>query len=150
MADKTNGDKKKLKLDSKLIVAKVIAFAVFLVVMLLLFTEVVSMTIYGVPYISLKLIDRFKPVNDINCASNIEELVKKSLILLNDKNTQERINRIKLYQQFGFTIKEITWLIDAPVDELKNALEKQVEKMKEERKEMDALIEEAQRLIDTM
>ena len=70
--------------------------------------------------------------------------------LLYDKNTQERINRIKLYQQFGFTIKEITWLIDAPVDELKNALEKQVEKMKEERKEMDALIEEAQRLIDTM
>lgn len=51
--------------------------------------------------------------------------------LLYDKNTQERINRIKLYQQFGFTIKEITWLIDAPVDELKNALEKQVEKMKE-------------------
>ena len=70
--------------------------------------------------------------------------------LLYDKNTRERINRIKLYQQFGFTIKEITWLIDAPVDELKNALEKQVEKMKEERKEMDALIEEAQRLIDTM
>lgn len=59
MADKTNGDKKKLKLDSKLIVAKVIAFAVFLVVMLLLFTEVVSMTIYGVPYISTEIARNF-------------------------------------------------------------------------------------------
>ena len=67
--------------------------------------------------------------------------------LLYDKNTQERINRIKLYQQFGFTIKEITWLIDAPVDELKNALEKQVEKMKEERndgKERESSIEKRQ------
>lgn len=57
---------------------------------------------YGVPYISLKLIDRFKPVNDINCASNIEELVKKSLILLNDKNTQEKEKNI-------LSIERIPW-----------------------------------------
>lgn len=70
--------------------------------------------------------------------------------LLYNEDTQEKIDRIKLYQQFGFTIKEIKWLMNAPACELKRALEKQVEKMKGEKMEMDALIEKAQELIHSL
>ncbi|MDD6482356.1 MAG: MerR family transcriptional regulator [Lachnospiraceae bacterium] len=70
--------------------------------------------------------------------------------LLYSEDTQEKINQIKLYQQFGFTIKEIKWLMSAPACELKATLEKQVEKMKGEKIEMDALIEKAQDLINRL
>lgn len=70
--------------------------------------------------------------------------------LLYNEETQDKIDRIKLYQQFGFTIKEIKWLMDAPAYELKRALEEQVEKMKGEKQEMDTLIEKAYELINSI
>lgn len=70
--------------------------------------------------------------------------------LLYNEEAQIKIGQIKLYQQFGFTIKEIQYLLDAPKCELKKALEVQVEKMKGERKKMDALIQKAYGLIDVM
>jgi len=70
--------------------------------------------------------------------------------LLYDADTQKKIDRIKLYQQFGFKIKEIKWLMSAPNHELKKALEKQVEKMKGEKEEIDTLIEKAYELISTL
>ena len=70
--------------------------------------------------------------------------------LLYNEETKDKIERIKLYQQFGFTIKEIKWLLDAPASELKEALEGQVEKMKGEKREMDALIKKAYELINSI
>lgn len=67
--------------------------------------------------------------------------------LLYSEETQEKISRIKLYQQFGFTIKEIGELLKAPAQELKKALERQVKKMKGEKRRMDELIQIAEVLI---
>ncbi len=60
--------------------------------------------------------------------------------LLYDKPAQERVKQIKLFQQMGFTIREIRELIDAPNDILKPALEKQLQNRIEEKENLDALI----------
>lgn len=70
--------------------------------------------------------------------------------LLYNEEAKDKIERIKLYQQFGFTIKEIRWLMTAPASELKKSLEMQVEKMKGEKREIDALIEKAYELINSI
>lgn len=70
--------------------------------------------------------------------------------LLYDKNCQERIRQIKLYQQLGFKVKEIKYLLDAPEPELKEALENQVIRLKGEKKQMEALIRKAHELIENI
>ena len=50
--------------------------------------------------------------------------------LLYDETARLRIAQIKFYQQLGFSIKEITAIIDAPSDVLKAALEQQVQKLR--------------------
>ena len=62
--------------------------------------------------------------------------------LLYDETAKLRIEKIKFYQQLGFSLKEISSLIDAP-----NIVEKQVEKLKNERTEKDKLIEKANQMI---
>ncbi len=71
--------------------------------------------------------------------------------LLYDEKSKERIELIRLFQQLGFTIKEIQMIIDAPEDDvLKAALEARVEKLNEEKLEIDVLIEKAYRLIENL
>lgn len=67
--------------------------------------------------------------------------------LLYDEKAQERIARIKLYQQLGFKIREIQTLIDAPGALVKMELEIRIRCLKEERINMDALIEKAYELM---
>ena len=67
--------------------------------------------------------------------------------LLYDKNAEERIAQIKFYQQLGFSLKEITAIIDAPNTVIKSALEIQVQKLQKEKMETDALIEKANQII---
>jgi len=67
--------------------------------------------------------------------------------LLYDKTTQDRIRKIKLFQQMGFTLKEIKDIIDAPGNILKAALEKQTEKLKEQKKNTEILINKIDELI---
>lgn len=52
--------------------------------------------------------------------------------LLYDEQAQEQIKRIKLFQEMGFTIKEIIELNTAPRHVLKQALEVRVEKLRKE------------------
>ncbi|MDE6608522.1 MAG: MerR family transcriptional regulator [Lachnospiraceae bacterium] len=69
---------------------------------------------------------------------------------LYDMHSLERIKRIKLYQQFGFTIKEIQALqalIDAPDVVLKAALEAQIVWMQGEQEQFGVLIGKANELI---
>lgn len=70
--------------------------------------------------------------------------------LIYDSHAQERIRQIKLFQQLGFTIKEIKDIIDAPNHVLKAALEERVEKLKEKREHLDILIGMAYELIETL
>lgn len=67
--------------------------------------------------------------------------------LLYDKKSQEKVGRIRLYQQIGFTIKEIQWLFIAPNEEVKKALEDRVEHLLEEKKQIDEVIKKAYELI---
>lgn len=67
--------------------------------------------------------------------------------LLYDNAAETRIAQIKFYQQLGFSIKEITVIIDAPNAVIKTALERQVQKLSEEKAEMDELIEKANQMI---
>ncbi len=70
--------------------------------------------------------------------------------LLYDAKTRERIKTIKFYQQLGFSLKEISAIIDAPNEVLKEALETQVQKLQEESEYMEQLIRKACRLISTL
>ena len=68
--------------------------------------------------------------------------------LLYDENAQKRIEKIKFYQQLGFSIKEISKLIDAPDKVVKEALKCQLWKLRENRAEMDDLITRANKMIE--
>ena len=67
--------------------------------------------------------------------------------LFYDEKARERIAEIKFYQQLGFSIKEISDIIDASNGVVKNALERQVQKLVEEKKQIDYLIERANQII---
>ena len=68
--------------------------------------------------------------------------------LLYNEIEQERIKKIKLYQQFGFKLKEIKDLIDAPEYVVKEAVERQVSKLKSEITRLSTLIDRAEGLIE--
>ena len=70
--------------------------------------------------------------------------------LLYDENTIQRIAKIKFYQQLGFSLKEITEIIDAPDAVLKAKLENQVETLNKEKEEMQELIEKAEQMIKAL
>lgn len=70
--------------------------------------------------------------------------------LLYDAKSKERIELIKLFQQLGFTIREIQTLIDSPKDEQKEAIRMRVDKLSEKKAEIDVLIEKAYQLIESM
>lgn len=67
--------------------------------------------------------------------------------LLYDESSQERIKKIKLFQEMGFSIKEICEIIDAPTHILKSALEKRIEKIKEDCEQKYEMIHIANELI---
>lgn len=68
--------------------------------------------------------------------------------LLYDEKSQERIRQIKLFQQIGFTLREIGEIIDAEGDVQKVALERQLEKLKEKEKNIEVLIREVYHMIE--
>lgn len=68
--------------------------------------------------------------------------------LLYDEKAQKRIQQIRLFQQIGFSLKEIGEIIDAD-DSLRNrALERQLDKLREEEKNIEVLIQKIYRLIN--
>lgn len=68
--------------------------------------------------------------------------------LLYDEDARRRIEAIRLYQQIGFTRKQIAEIIDAPDIVRKAALERQLVCLKEKREDVEALIQEVNRLIE--
>jgi DNA-binding transcriptional MerR regulator len=70
--------------------------------------------------------------------------------LLYDEAIKERVSLIRLYQEFGFTLKEITCLLDAPDHMVKKALETQLVILMQKRDRMDVLIIEINELINNL
>jgi len=68
--------------------------------------------------------------------------------LLYDEQTRERIREIRLFQQIGFTRKEVVEIIDAPSAVRKAALERQLVCLKAKKEDVEALIQEVYRLIE--
>lgn len=68
--------------------------------------------------------------------------------LLYDVKAQERIKQIRMFQQIGFTLKEIGEIIDEPGEVRKRALEKQLGRLEEEKEQMEALIKEVYSMIE--
>ncbi len=60
--------------------------------------------------------------------------------LLYDEKSGIRIRKIKLYQDFGFSLKEIREIIDAPGEVLKPVLQMRLEKLREERDKKSDLV----------
>lgn len=67
--------------------------------------------------------------------------------LLYGEYEEKRIAKIKLFQEFGFSLKEIKDLIDAPNEVIKAALEKQLNMLHSEHRKMEILISEAEAMI---
>lgn len=67
--------------------------------------------------------------------------------LLYDEEAQERIARIRLYQQLGFRRKEIAELLDAPGQVVKAALENCILRMEQEQKKQADLMEQVKELV---
>lgn len=67
--------------------------------------------------------------------------------LLYDDAAQERIKKIKLFQDMGFSIKEIQEIIDSPNEVLKKALMKREEKLKEDREQATVMIQVIEEMI---
>ena len=70
--------------------------------------------------------------------------------LLYDINSQERIKQIRLYQQLGFSLKEIKLIIDADNQTKRTALMERVRCLREEGENIEALIGKAYRLIENL
>lgn len=67
--------------------------------------------------------------------------------LLYDAKTCQRIVRIRWLQRIGFKLKEIKDIIDAPMDVMKNALEKQLLQLHKDKEEIEVCIQKAMEFI---
>ena len=70
--------------------------------------------------------------------------------LLYDTAAMERINEIRQYQRFGFRLREICALIDAPGTVKKKALESQLELMLENRAQLNQDVKRIRKIIDAL
>lgn len=68
--------------------------------------------------------------------------------LLYDEDARKRIEAVRLYQQMGFTRRQIAEIIDAPGAVRKAALERQLVCLKEKKEDVEVLIQEVYRLIE--
>lgn len=70
--------------------------------------------------------------------------------LLYDETIQKRIRLIKFYQHIGFTLKEITDIIDMPNAALKPILESRLRNLQEYHEDIRLLIDQLTELIRTL
>lgn len=70
--------------------------------------------------------------------------------LLYDEDAIRRIKHIRLLQEFGFSVKEITDIIDLPAAELKKSLTKQLPKLEEKHSQMHETIGKIKKMIDSL
>ena len=62
--------------------------------------------------------------------------------LIYDSDAQQRVQRIRQYQRYGFKIKEIVMLLDAPEEMLKSELDKRLINLRKENCQLQQTIAE--------
>lgn len=67
--------------------------------------------------------------------------------LLYDEEAMKRIKQVKMYQDMGFGIKEITHIIDGPKEERRQMLLQKVVKLREQREKLETVIHLAEEMI---
>lgn len=67
--------------------------------------------------------------------------------LLYEEDTVKRIKNIKLYQQMGYSLREIVEVIDAPPEEKKIALCKKEKELMRKIEELDEILEQVKLMI---
>ncbi len=92
--------------------------------------------------VSRRAIQGYEKAGLLSCSAKTERGY-----LLYDKEMQERIKEIKLYQEIGFRIKEIEGIIDSANSVRRQALEQQLVKLEQRREQDEALIETVKELI---
>ena len=70
--------------------------------------------------------------------------------LLYDAEAQKQIAHIKLFQQFGFAVKEIKGLMNASEGEIREAIEEKIICMKAKQIEIEELVRKAHALLDEL
>ncbi len=70
--------------------------------------------------------------------------------LLYDEAAQERIQRIVVFRQFGFQVKEIKGIIDAPNPVVKKALQAQAVKLEVKEQEMSEAVKQIYIMIEAL
>lgn len=70
--------------------------------------------------------------------------------LLYDAETRRRIQHIRLFQEFGFSVKEIAELIDAPAEILKKSLMEQLPKLEEKQSQIQGSIIKLKEFMDSL
>lgn len=70
--------------------------------------------------------------------------------LLYDEETINRIKKIRLFQEFGFPVKEIAHIIDAPDEMVKKELQKRLPLMREKHRYMEETIRRMEELINSL
>lgn len=70
--------------------------------------------------------------------------------LLYNLHAQEKIERIKFFQDLGFSVREIAALIDAPKKILKPKLEEQIKQLQADIDRKEHTIQKARELIKTL
>ena len=67
--------------------------------------------------------------------------------LLYDETMQKRMKTIRLYQNLGFSIKEIQQIVDAPNEVVKSAIKEKIKKLYQKRETITRLIHIANEII---
>ena len=70
--------------------------------------------------------------------------------LLYDEDAQQRIERVKMYQEMGFSIKEIVQIIDAPANVLKDALSQKLQELQKRKEQLAEIINRTYELIEQL
>ena len=70
--------------------------------------------------------------------------------LLYDETAQKRIEKIRMYQELGFSVKEIVQIIDAPSNILKDALIRKLDELQKRKEELEEIIKSAYKLIEQL
>ena len=68
--------------------------------------------------------------------------------LLYGEKEQQRIGQIKMYQRFGFTVKEIKGLMEATEQMKKKALEQKIVELRARQGEIEYIIQMAEKMIE--
>lgn len=70
--------------------------------------------------------------------------------LLYDDKSMERISEVKMLQQFGFRIKEIQDLLEAPKEVVLEKLQEKIVILETSRQELDVIIDDAKAFLKKM